>query len=229
MHEHFFFADYRKPFGELQRTRESLIEIQVALALAQRLLCLPNRHHAHIGRVPTSIILSVVFYSLGPPSPLFSEKLNDRNMKCWLVRCRGVVALTLLETCGSDFFQKTGNLLIGGIPFSIEYQHRHIDSVEPFNRQSIRDGSPNDSGQHLRVRSGHPSRDDVRRAQVSRNNFALVQDSRSLLSPHLMSERTRHRVRNRPILWEFQDGVFHRVVPYPREDGGLYLRWAQHE
>src|SRR5215469_7686486 len=132
MHEHFFFADYRKPFGELQRTRESLIEIQVALALAQRLLCLPNRHHAHIGRVPTSIILSVVFYSLGPPSPLFSEKQNDRNMKC------------LLETCGSDFFQKTGNLLIGGIPFSIEYQHRHIDSVEPFNRQSIRDGSPND-------------------------------------------------------------------------------------
>jgi hypothetical protein len=65
-------------------------------------------------------------------APLFLEKLNYRLLKCRLVRRRAVVAFTPAGASVWNCLEKAGNLLIGDIRFSIEYQNRYVDCMEGF-------------------------------------------------------------------------------------------------
>lgn len=113
-----------------------------------------------------------------------------------------VVAFTRGEGGGGDFFEKPGDLLIGYVRLPIEYKNR-VDASEFFGLHGRCDCTANDRHQDPRVSSRHASRYEVRRGEVSGNDFALLQDSCPLLRPHRNSQRTRYVVWNRPTFWKF--------------------------
>jgi hypothetical protein len=122
--------------------------------------------------------------------PLLFNELDYCLLKCRMVRRGLVVAITLGGTCGWDFLEKPLDLLIGRVRLAIEYQSRYVDFLECFRRQSTRDYTANHRRQDLRISSRHPSRYQIRRGEVSRNDFPLLQDSRPLFRPHPNSKRT---------------------------------------
>jgi hypothetical protein len=140
-----------------------------------------------------------------------------------------MVAFTFGGACGWDCFKKSGDLLIGYIRLPVEYQDRYFDFLERFGRQGTRDMTANDSRQDFRISSRHPSRYQSCRGKVSGDDLALLQDSCSLLSPHLCSDRTRYGVWNRPIRWKLHNGFLDGVVPNAGENSSLNLGWVEDE
>ena len=100
-----------------------------------------------------------------------------------------VVAFAFSGSGGWDCLEKPGDLLVGGICLSIEYQDRYVNLLEGFGRQSIRDRTANDGSQHFRINSRDPSRNEVRRGEMPGNEFPLLQNSCPLLCPHPSGER----------------------------------------
>jgi hypothetical protein len=140
-----------------------------------------------------------------------------------------MVAFTFSRPCGWDGLEKPGDLLVCGICLPIEYRDWYADSLEGIGRQSGCDRAANDSCQHFWIRSRYARRYEVRRGEVSGNDFPLLQYPCTLLRPYSNGKRTRYRLRNRPIFWKLQDGFFDGVVADPGENSRLHLRWAQHE
>lgn len=114
-----------------------------------------------------------------------------------------MVAFAGGEGGGGDFFEKSGDLLIGYVRLPIEYKNRYVNFSKFFGVHGRRDCTANDGRQDLWVSSRHASRYEVRRGEVSGNDFALLQDSCPLLRSHPNSQRTRYVVRNRPTFWKF--------------------------
>jgi hypothetical protein len=90
--------------------------------------------------------------------PLSFKELDYGLLKRGLVRRGVVVAVTFGGACCWDFLEKPVDLLIGHVRLPIEYQDRHFDFPEFFRRPGRHDCTPNDSRQHLRIRSRHPGR-----------------------------------------------------------------------
>ena len=63
------------------------------------------------------------------------------------------------------------DLLIGGVRLTIENQDRYIDTPEALRWQSTGNRATNDGCKHSRIGSREPSRYEIRRGEVSGNNF----------------------------------------------------------